>query len=177
MHCILGTMASVKTIIEVAAVQQNYADRHKAQDWNKKDVEEALYDPNEGISEAIRKLAEVRNFKENTTNKIIQVAILGSGVVLVSKIFKLTRSSTIIKLFVASKIISCLDTIETEMRKFGPMFQCLKFLLSGGGGNICSTLLKLLEKLSYIEYRLQDGQMLFKDVQRLVFSWFKRSNN
>ena len=134
MYVILGTVASVKTIIEVAAVQKNYADSHKAHDWNKKAVEEALYDPNEGISEAIRKLAEVRNFKENTTNKIIQVAILGSGVVLVSKIFKLTRSSTIIKLFVASKIISCLDTIETEMRKLGPMFQCLKFLLSGGGG-------------------------------------------
>ena len=97
MNCIL--MASVKTITEVASAQQHYEDIHKAQDLTRKDVEEALYNPNAGIAEAIRKLAEARSFRKNTTNEIIQVAVLGSGVVLFSKILKFTKSSTINQVF------------------------------------------------------------------------------
>ena len=103
MYGSLGKMASVKTIFEVASVQQNYEDIHKAQDSNGKSVGEALYNPNEGIMEAIRKPAEARSFRKNTRNKRIQVAILGSGIVLSSKILKFTKSSTIIKFSVAIK--------------------------------------------------------------------------
>ena len=72
----------------------------------------------------------------------------------------------ILKFVCLAKVISVLDTLEREVLKVLPKLSQLQFLFSGGGGNLCGTLLKMLEKLHYIEYRLQDAQMLGKDVQR-----------
>ena len=94
---------------------------------------------------------------------------LGLGVLLGFKFCrfqKVPSSDQIMKFCLFYKVMNALDAVEHEIVKFTSRFEELKFILSGGGGNICGTLLKQLEKLSYIEYRIQDASMMPRDVKR-----------
>ena len=163
------TPASALKQVEVATDQFHEIQKDVA--WKKIDIEASLYEPTKEVTRCVGVLEFDRSFKKRWQSKIVQIFSVGVGlgVLLGFKFFRFTKipsSEQIMKFMFFYKIMNVLDTVETEIVKFTPRFEELKFILSGGGGNICGTLLKQLEKLSYIEYRIQDASMMPRDVKR-----------
>ena len=66
----------------------------------------------------------------------------------------------------AAKLADMMDTIRFEVCKCAEMDKFFEFTMSKTGGNQVGTLLKILEKASYVELRIQDSQANYTDVQR-----------
>ena len=165
----------MNTYEKVLAVQSKFKKLNSSLVWSMQDVDGSLHDPQLAVTAAIGEIEDKQNNLDHYQNKFGQMSVVGFGVGALAflKFFKFPQIppiTNILKFVIAAKIFSCIDSLEREVLKLSPKFSQLKFLLSGGGGNICGTLLKILEKLHYIEYRLQDAQMLAKDVQRPSFA-------
>ena len=82
------------------------------------------------------------------------------------KFQQLPKLQVIFKVFLAAKIADCLDTISFELNKTTEIYKFLEFAMTKTAGNQVGTLLKILQKLSYIELRAQDAQANQSDTQR-----------
>ena len=134
------------------------------------ELAEGLYNPQLTIMEGYQQVAKMKNEQVRNRGKIVQVLYLGvTGIIykLIRKKFQqLPKLQVIFKVFLAAKIADCLDTISFELNKTIEIYKFLEFAMTKTAGNQVGTLLKILQKLSYIELRAQDAQANPSDTQR-----------
>ena len=152
---------------------------HKLQeylDWQgvpeQTDLQATLYNPQKSLCEGFQAQAKITNEAKRQQAKIRKVfglAVLALSYKLVHKKYtKLPNIENMVKGFLVLQLINMIDTITFEVSKCTEIFKFFEFVLSMTGGNVCSTLLKILDKASYVELRIQDSQANASDVQRHI---------
>ena len=66
MYFIIGIMASVATRSEVFKAANYYESMNENLDWNEKEIKESLYDPQQGLIEALRQ----RQYEETVSTDL-----------------------------------------------------------------------------------------------------------
>ena len=122
--------------------------------------------------EGYQQVAKIKNDKVRNNGKFIQVLCL-VGTVAIYNLFRkkfthLPKLQQVLNIFLAAKIADCLDTIKFEVSKTTEFHKLLEFVMTKTAGNQVGTLLKILQKLSYIELRAQDAQANHSDNQRHI---------
>ena len=134
------------------------------------DLSAALYNPQQPIMEGYQAVAKMKNERVRQKAKIqqvLRVVVIGITYMLIRcKFEKLPKLHVVLKVILAAKLADMMDTIRFEVCKCTEMFKFFEFTMSKTGGNQVGTLLKILEKASYVELRIQDSQANFTDVQR-----------
>ena len=137
-----------------------------------KDLQDTLYNPQTTICAGYQADAKIKNEDKRQKAKIVQVlrvALLAGAYKLIhSKYTKLPNIQEVLKGLLVAKLLNMVDTITFEVSKCSEMFKRFEFVLSMSGGNVCGTLLKILDKASYVELRIQDSQANASDVQRHI---------
>ena len=134
------------------------------------ELAEGLYNPQLTIMDGYQQVAKMKTSRFAIRGKIVQVlCLVVTGIIyklIRNKFQQLPKPQVILKVFLAAKIADCLDTISFELNKTTEIYRFLEFAMTKTAGNQVGTLLKILQKLSYIELRAQDAQANQSDTQR-----------
>ena len=133
---------------------------------------ERLYSPQLTIMEGYQQVAKMKNEQVRNRGKIVQVlCLVVTGIIykLIRKKFQqLQKLQVIFKVFLAAFICCSLDTISCELNNTIEIYKFFEFTMAKTAENQVGTLLKILQKLSYIELRAQDAQANHSDTQRHI---------
>ena len=136
------------------------------------DLSSALYNPQQPMMEGYQAVAKMKNERVRQKAKIqqvLRVVVIGITYKLIRcKFEKLPKLHLVLKVILAAKLADMMDTIRFEVCKCTEMFKFFEFTMSKTGGNQVGTLLKILEKASYVELRIQDPHANYTDVQRHI---------
>ena len=136
------------------------------------DLSSALYNPQQPMMEGYQAVAKMKNERVRHKAKLLQVLrLIVIGITykfLRCKFEKLPTLQLVLKVILAAKLADMMDTIRFEVCKCTEMFKFFEFTMSKTCGNQVGTLLKILEKASYFELRIQDSQAHYTDVQRHI---------
>ena len=163
----LQTQQAVSAAEEVLQLHYDYQGVPRVND-----LSSALYNPQQPMMEGYQAVAKMKNERVRQKAKIqqvLRVVVIGITYKLIRcKFEKLPKLHLVLKVILAAKLADMMDTIRFEVCKCTEMFKFFEFTMSKTGGNQVGTLLKILEKASYVELRIQDSQANYRDVQRHI---------
>ena len=137
-----------------------------------KEIECSLYNPVKHICQGFQaheKMANEAKLQKAKMRKVVILAVSGSCYKLLHmKYTKLPKVENMIKGFIVAEFMNMMHTITYEVKKTTEMFKFFEFVLSMTEGNVIGTLLKILQKASYMELRIQDSQANASDTQRHI---------
>ena len=158
---------AVSAAEEVLQVYYDYQEVPKVND-----LSSALYNPQQPMMEGYQAVAKMKNERvrqKAKTQQVLRVVVIGITYMFIRcKFEKLPKLHLVLKVILAAKLADMMDTIRFEVCKCTEMFKFFEFTMSKTGGNQVGTLLKILEKASYVELRIQVSQANCRDAQRHI---------
>ena len=167
--------ANLQTVHHALASLKDNDDSYDGGLLDQQTVQESLYNPSFNMSKAYQDHEQHYNDKDRAKSKLKKVAVIAVAALtwkMLSLKVAVPKLKKCLVAIILLQAINILDTISFEVRKFPGFIKGFEFYMTMAGGNIVGTLLKILDKASYMETRIMDAQLKFEDQQRQI-SCFK----